>query len=154
MLYHAGSETKARITARLGGFRHAWLEAGRSEKSLSFVPIAWSHSSFQVALHVQAFLEKHPAHGTYFVTDGRLATSFLEVLSYQGIQVPKEAALIGYDGAQRGELTDPPMTTIQQDMDRIAESAIGWIQKVASGDERGDGVLERSAPILIKRSSF
>jgi DNA-binding LacI/PurR family transcriptional regulator len=154
VLYHAGSETKARITARLDGFRHAWLEAGRSENSLSFVPIAWSHSSFEVALHVQAFLEKHPAHGTYFVTDGRLATSFLEVLSYQGVRVPKEAAIIGYDAAQRGELTDPPMTTIQQDMDRIAESAIEWIQKVASGDQRLAGVLERIAPVLIARSSF
>ena len=154
MVYHAGSENKARITARLDGFRQAWLEAGRSEKSLSFVPIAWSHSSFEVALHVQAFLEKHPAHGTYFVTDGRLATNFLEVFSYQGVRVPKEAALIGYDGAQQGELTDPPMTTIQQDMERIAESAVDWIQKVASGDERGAGVLERIAPILIKRSSF
>ncbi len=154
LVYHSGSENKARITARLDGFRHAWLEAGRSENSLSLVPISWSRSSFEVALHVKSYLEKHPAHGTYFVTDGRLATSFLEVLSYKNVQVPKEAALIGYDGAQRGELTDPPMTTIQQDMESIAESAIDWIQKVASGDPSGAGVLERIAPVLISRSSF
>ncbi len=154
VVYHSGSDHKARIVARLDGFRHAWLESGRSENSLSFVPIAWSRSSFEVALHVQAFLEKHPAHGTYFVADGRLASSFLEVLAYQGVQVPKEAALIGYDGAQRGELTDPPMTTIQQDMDSIAESAVSWIQKVASGDQTGVGVLERIAPLLITRGSF
>ncbi len=154
LVYHSGSENKARITARLDGFRHAWVEAGRSKNSLSLVPIAWSSSSFEVALHVQAYLEKHPAHGTYFVTDGRLATNFLEVLAYQNVQVPKQAALIGYDGAQRGELTDPPMTTIQQDMERIAGSAVDWIQKVASGEEAGDGVLERIAPVLITRSSF
>ncbi len=154
VVYHAGSENKARIVARLDGFRHTWLEAGRSEKSLSIVPIPWSRSSFEVALLVQAYLEKNPAHGTYFVTDGRLATSFLEVLSYQSVHVPKEAALIGYDGAQRGELTDPPMTTIQQDMERIAESAIRWIQKIASGDHTGSGELERIAPVLVKRSSF
>ncbi len=154
LVYHAGSENKARITSRLDGFRQAWLESGRSENSLSFVPITWSHSSFEVALNVKAFLEKNPAHGTYFVTDGRLATNFLEVLAYHGVRVPKEAALIGYDGAQLGELTDPPMTTIQQDMESIAESAVSWIQKVASGGEPGAGVLERIAPLLIKRSSF
>jgi len=154
LVYHSGSENKARIISRLDGFRHSWIEAGRSENSLSFVPIAWSRSSFEVALFVQEFLQKHPAHGTYFVTDGLLATSFLEVLMYQGVRVPKEAALIGYDGAQRGELTDPPMTTIQQDMDRIAETAIEWIQKVASGDDARTGVLERIAPLLIMRSSF
>lgn len=154
LVYHAGSENKARITARLRGFRDAWREAGRSESSLSIVPIAWSRSSFEVALHVKAYLDKNPAHGTYFVTDGRLATNFLEVLAYQNVPVPKGAALIGYDGAQRGELTDPPMTTIQQDMDRIATSAIDWIQKVASGDESGGGVVERIAPVLIMRKSF
>ncbi len=154
VVFYAGSENKSRITARLDGFRHAWLEAGRSEKSLSFVPIVWSRSSFEVALHVQAFFEKHPPHGTYFVTDGRLAINFLEVLAYRGVLIPKEAALIGYDGAQRGEHTDPPMTTIQQDMESIAESAVGWIQKVDIGDEAGDGGVKRIAPVLIMRSSF
>jgi hypothetical protein len=154
LVYHSGSENKARITARLDGFRLAWMEAGRSENSLSVVPIPWSRSSFEVALTVKAYLDKFPAHGTYFVTDGRLATSFLEVLAYKNVSVPKEAALIGYDGAQRGELSDPPMTTIQQDMDKIAESAVDWIQKVASGDVSGAGVLERIAPVLIMRSSF
>jgi DNA-binding LacI/PurR family transcriptional regulator len=154
LVYHAGSENNPRITARLAGFRQAWLEAGRSESSLSLVPIGWSRSSFEVALLVQAYLEKHPAHGTYFVTDGRLATSFLEVLAYQGVAVPKEAALIGYDGAQRGELTDPPMTTIQQDMESIAESAMVWIQRMASGEPSGAEALERIPPVLVKRSSF
>jgi len=153
LVYHAGSEKKARITARLDGFRHSWLESGRSEDSLVCLPIAWSRSSFEVALNVQAFLAENPAEGTYFVTDGRLATSFLEVLAYQGVRVPQDVALIGYDGAQLGELTDPPMTTIQQDMDRIAESAVGWVQKITEG-HHGTGVLERIAPLLVERASF
>lgn len=154
VLFHRGSENNARVAARIDGFRHAWIEAGRSESLLSLVPIPWSRSSFEVALLVQAYLEKNPAHGTYFVTDGRLATSFLEVLSYQGIRVPKEAAVIGYDGTQRGELTDPPMTTIQQDMDMIAETALEWIQKIASGNIADAGTIVRIPPVLIQRASF
>jgi hypothetical protein len=154
VIYHAGSEKKARIISRLDGFRHAWLEAGRSEDCLSVVPIAWSRSSFEIALHVKAYLELNPAHGTYFVTDGQLATSFLEVLDYQGVRVPQDVSLIGYDGAQRGELTNPPMTTIQQDMEKIAETAIQWIQKIASGDQTGTGSLVRIAPVLVQRGSF
>ncbi|MEX1119457.1 MAG: hypothetical protein WEB60_11765 [Terrimicrobiaceae bacterium] len=46
------------------------------------------------------------------------------------------------------------MATIQQDMERIAESTIGWMRKVASGDESGAGFFERIAPVLIVRSSF
>ncbi|MDX6765303.1 MAG: GntR family transcriptional regulator [Candidatus Methylacidiphilales bacterium] len=154
VIYHSGSENKARITARLDGFRQAWLEAGRSEDSVAFVPIEWSSSSFQIALHVKAFLEQNPAHGTYFVTDGLLATSFLDVLDYQGVRVPREVGLIGYDGAQRGELTNPPMTTIQQDMESIAESALEWIHKIARGDQTNATSLVRIPPVLVKRSSF
>ena len=153
VVYHGGSENNPRVSARLVGFRQAWLEAGKAEEALSLIAIPWSDSSFEVALNVQAFLQKKHPRGTYFVNDGRLAASFLEVLAYRKIAVPEEVAVIGYDGAQRGELTDPPMTTIQQDMDRIAQSAIGWVQKITEGhDEKG--ILERIPPLMVMRGSF
>lgn len=153
VVYHKGSENNPRVGARIDGFRQTWMEAGRSKDSLTLVPIEWSRSSFEIALKVQAYLEKNPAQGSYFVTDGRLATNFLEVLAYQRVAVPETVGLIGYDGAQRGELTDPPMTTIQQDMDRIAHSAVRWIREIASGKEER-GVLERTAPVMVTRASF
>jgi DNA-binding LacI/PurR family transcriptional regulator len=153
VVYHAGSENNPRVGARIDGFRQTWMESGRSAESIKLVPIEWSRSSFEVALKVQAYLEKNPASGSYFVTDGRLATGFLEVLAYQKVQVPESVGLIGYDGAQRGELTDPPMTTIQQDMDRIAQSAVRWIRQITSGHQE-TGVLERVPPLMITRSSF
>ncbi|MEY4488958.1 MAG: hypothetical protein RIQ79_1466 [Verrucomicrobiota bacterium] len=153
MVYHAGSENNPRVGARIDGFRQTWLEGGRSIESITLVPIEWSRSSFEIALKVQAYLEKIPASGSYFVTDGRLATNFLEVLAYQRVAVPDTVGLIGYDGAQRGELTDPPMTTIQQDMDRIALSAVRWIREIASGKDETK-VLERIAPVMVTRASF
>ncbi len=153
VVYHAGSESNPRVVARIDGFRQTWLEGGRSLESMILVPIEWSRSSFQIALKVQAYLEKSPAKGSYFVTDGRLATNFLEVLTYQRVAVPATVSLIGYDGAQSGELTDPPMTTIQQDMDCIALSAVRWIREISSGNV-ATKILERVAPVLVVRSSF
>ncbi|TVP76392.1 MAG: GntR family transcriptional regulator [Puniceicoccaceae bacterium] len=153
VVYHVGSENNPRVSARIDGFRQTWMEGGRSRESLTLAPIEWSRSSFEIALKVQDFLKKNPAHDSYFVTDGRLATNFLEVLSYLNVQVPEKVGLIGYDGAQRGELTDPPMTTIQQDMDKIAQCAVSWVRAIASGDERS-GVLERIPPLLIERDSY
>jgi DNA-binding LacI/PurR family transcriptional regulator len=153
VVYHAGSEDNPRVSARLAGFRQAWLEAGKSEQSLTSVAIPWSESSFETALHVENYLKKNRIHGTYFVSDGRLAVNFLEVLLYRKVAVPREVALIGYDGAQRGELTDPPMTTIQQDMDRIAHCAIDWVQKITESHSN-TGALERISPVMVKRKSF
>jgi DNA-binding LacI/PurR family transcriptional regulator len=153
VVYHAGSENNPRVGARIDGFRQAWLEGGRSLETITLVPIEWSRSSFEIALKVQAYLDNNPASGSYFVTDGRLATNFLEVFAYKGVAVPAEVGLLGYDGAQSGELTDPPMTTIQQDMDRIAASAVRWIREIASGNGETK-VLERIAPLMITRASF
>jgi len=47
-----------------------------------------------------------------------------------------QVAHAGVFGAQRGELTDPPMTTIQQDMDRIAVSAVHWIREITLATRR------------------
>lgn len=153
ILYYNASENNPRVGPRIEGFRQAWLESGRSEKSLTLVPIPWSRSSFEVALNVQSYLKEHPAHGNYFSTDGRLATNFLEVLAYQKVDVPGKVRVIGYDGAQRGELTDPPMTTIQQDMGRIAQSAVTCISRIVSGEE-SPHTLDRVPPLLALRGSF
>lgn len=153
VIYHHGSEDNPRVSARLTGFRQAWMESGKPESSLSVVTIPWSESSFQIGLHVQGYLEQNRLHGTYFVNDGRLAASFLEVLLYRKTAVPEEVALIGYDGTQRGELTDPPMTTIQQDMERIAHTAVDWVQKITEGHKKTQ-VLERVPPLLVERKSF
>lgn len=153
LVCHSGSEKNPRVTARIDGFRQAWQEAGKPLESLHVELIPWSQSSFEIALQVQAFLEKNRAHGAYFVNDGRLAANFLDVLAFQGVAVPQKVSLIGYDGTQRGELTDPPMTTIQQDMERIAQSAVEWIQKITEGHD-GHGILERVAPVLVERKSF
>lgn len=153
VVYHDGSESNPRVSARIEGFRQAWLEAGRAEKSLSLISIPWSNSTFEIALHVLEFLDHKRVHGTMFVNDGRLATSFLDVLAYRKIAVPGDVSLIGYDGAQSGELTNPPMTTVQQDMDRIAHSAVSWVEKISSGHSE-TGILERIPPAFIARGSF
>ncbi len=153
VVYHAGSENNPRVTARIEGFRQAWLESGRSADSIKLVPIAWSLSALEIALNLLDHFSKNEAKGSYFVTDGRLATNFLEVMAYKKVPVPGTVTMIGYDGAQQGELTNPPMTTIQQDMDKIAASAVHWMREIVSGNQQ-KRVLERIPPVLIARASF
>ena len=153
IVFHTGSENNPRVAARIDGFRQTWIEGGRTPASLSTESIGWSRSSFEIALKIQDFLTNNPTHDNYFVTDGRLATNFLEVLAYMNVSVPEAVGLIGYDGAQRGALTDPPMTTIQQDMDKIALKAVNWVRAIASGDDRS-GVLERIPPLFTERDSY
>lgn len=153
LVYFNGSADNPRVSSRIEGFRHSWFEGGREVGTLQVVALGWSESAFEVSLNVLEYLKNNPPGGPIFVTDGRLASAFLEVLSYLKVSVPEMVQLIGYDGAQKGELTDPPMTTVQQDMETIAQRAVSRIQSVANG-ENGTNILERVTPTLVQRDSF
>jgi DNA-binding LacI/PurR family transcriptional regulator len=142
----------ARITARLEGFRQVWLESGKPEASLSVMEIPWKHNHFEVALSVNEALKSFDGKTDLFVTDGSLAVSLLDVLEHRNIAVPEAVRLIGYDGTQMGGVTNPPMTTIQQDMDKIAEAAVARMAEVSSSPE-GSGELVRISPHLVERIS-
>jgi DNA-binding LacI/PurR family transcriptional regulator len=150
--YFKGSEDIPRIRARIDGFRLAWQEAGRPADSLHLAGIEWDENNFKIALNVQEYLQSHSPESDFFVTDGRLAVTFLEVLGYMKRSVPDDLKLIGYDGAQMGGMTSPPMTTIQQDMDKIAQTAINGVGELAESGN-GSSPLVRIKPLLIERLS-
>jgi len=150
--YFRGSKKNPRVKARIDGFKQAWAEAGRSEGTCVTVPHEWSQSSFEVTLTVLEHLKKHKSMRDLFVTDGGLAINYLEILNYLNVPVPGKVKLIGYDGAQMGTLSNPPMTTIQQDMDKIAQTAISRIVDFAQSPDSTNELI-RIAPILTKRDS-
>ncbi|MEX0326391.1 MAG: substrate-binding domain-containing protein [Puniceicoccaceae bacterium] len=150
MVYFENSP--ARIKLRLEGFRQVWLESGKPEKSLSSLVIPWLRNHFEVSLSLNEEMKGFDGKTDLFVTDGNLAVSLLEVLEHRQVSVPEDVRLIGYDATQMGGLTNPPMTTIQQDMDQIAKAAVARLVEVSnSRDAKGE--LVRIPPHLVERIS-
>lgn len=52
------------------------------------------------------------------------ATGMLSVLRARGLRVPQDVAVVGYDDNPLASIADPPLTTIQQPIDRIAQEAL------------------------------
>lgn len=142
----------ARVQARMDGFRQVWLESGKGENSLTTHSVPWNHNDFAVALHVNEDLKDFDGQSDLFVTDGHLAVTYLEVLDHQGYSIPENLRLIGYDGAQMGGMTNPPMTTVQQDMDKIAAEAVARMGECAKQHE-GQAELVRIPPLIVERMS-
>lgn len=151
ILFH-GSGNNPRVKPRVDGFMQAWFESGRSQDSLEIIEFAWSSNSFEVALRVHEYLKDKPLEGDVFVADGSLAVNHLEVLGYLGIKIPEQMRLIGYDGSQIGNTTLPPMTTIEQNMEAMAEKAIELITQSVQGQADIPKVT-RIPPRLIARVS-
>jgi DNA-binding LacI/PurR family transcriptional regulator len=152
--YPRASLKNPRVKARIDGFTQTWQESGLSVESILTASIPWSANNFQLSINVKAYLEKAERFSHYFVADGRLAVSFLEVLEFISVPVPKKVRVIGYDGAQVGQMTSPPMTTIQQHMEQMAEEVVELIMGsngVLSADPAGR--IIRLKPHLVERSS-
>ena len=150
--FFGGSENNPRVEPRIAGFREAWLEAGLSEKDLSFIKNQWCENHFEIALKLHKQLTKTPVDHSLFVTDGRLAATYLQVLDYLKYEIPAKIKLVGYDGLQIGSTTNPPMTTIQQNMEQIAETAIKLIADYPEIHKEQHRVI-RITPSLIARKS-
>jgi DNA-binding LacI/PurR family transcriptional regulator len=67
-----------------------------------------------------ALLERCPALDAVFVASDLMAAGALRTLRESGRRVPEDVAVIGFDDlAEISESTDPPLTTVHQDAERM-----------------------------------
>lgn len=65
-------------------------------------------------------LERAPELDAVFVASDLMATGALRVLREHGRRVPDDVAVVGFDDmASVAELTDPPLTTVRQEIEEM-----------------------------------
>ncbi|MGW2559272.1 LacI family DNA-binding transcriptional regulator [Streptomyces sp. NPDC001514] len=63
-------------------------------------------------------LDRHPGPDAVFAANDLMASGALRVLRERGLRVPEDIALVGFDDvASVAEATDPPLTTVRQDIE-------------------------------------
>lgn len=73
---------------------------------------------------IKEFLQKHgDADGIFAITD-MLAASYIDQASKQGIRVPEDVKVIGYDGIQDSPYFHPILSTIRQPVEEMARMTI------------------------------
>lgn len=105
-------------------------------------------SGFEVAKKIFE-LEDKP---TAIVSSGDLmAIGLIKGLQEQGIKVPEDISVIGYDGFEIGKYMNPPLTTIKQDFLRMANRTVELLFEMIENKKIVDS--ERLEVELIKRES-
>lgn len=64
------------------------------------------------------------------------AARVLQVLHGRGIRAPDDVAIAGYNNLELGQLTTPPLTTVEEGNDRIAEGLLELLLAEANGKTR------------------
>ena len=83
-----------------------------------------------------------------FVASDQLAFSAVSALHERGLRVPEDIAVVSFDGSTESAYAWPPLTTVAQPIQRMAETAIS---KLLSGDT--GAVFETyPAELIVRRS--
>ncbi|MBN1139494.1 MAG: LacI family DNA-binding transcriptional regulator [Anaerolineae bacterium] len=117
---------------RKAGWRDAMLAAGMAERELIWQAGDWSSASGELA--IRALLSGASPIDAVFVGNDQMALSVLQVACRDGIQVPEELGVVGFDGLPEAAHYWPPLTTIYQDQPELGRLAVAeLVQRIEAG---------------------
>jgi DNA-binding LacI/PurR family transcriptional regulator len=62
-----------------------------------------------------------------------MAIGALREAKAQGLRVPEDVSIVGFDGIEAAAWTDPPLTTVEQPIAEIARTAVSTLRNLISG---------------------
>ena len=119
ILHISGPTGSIEARARVEGYKRAMKKAGL--KPL-VVTGDWSSSTgFRLGLEVN--LQQNKISGIFLAND-HLAVGFMHAMRMRGISIPKDLSVVGFDSIPESPYLDPPLTTVEQDFDKLGKTAM------------------------------
>lgn len=135
---------------RLEGFHDALKSAGLYDRRIEISSSEWTLASgYEAATRA---LREHPDVDAFFCFNDLMAIGAIKALNDQGVPIPEQVAIVGWDDIKEAAFTYPPLTTIAPDKITIAQRSVERLVSRIGGS--GPTVDEIVAPFtLIKRES-
>ena len=95
-----------------------------------------------------------PAIDGIFCINDYAAFGVIRGLADYGIRVPDDVKVIGFDGATAGSYTTPTLSTVQVDLDQLAQFALDMITRRVEQRDQGDGRSDESAGMPATRATI
>jgi hypothetical protein len=147
------------IRGRIQGFAQAAIDSGMQwsrsnifeidpDDTVAFTKIIRSvftkrKTSKPAGIKRQAFVCRNDA----------LAARLIQVLSSEGLSIPKDAMVAGFDDGKIAQLLNPPLTTISQPVQLLAETAVAsLLQRIRTPCLAPRSIL-LDAPLTIRAST-
>jgi LacI family transcriptional regulator len=129
---------------RLDGYRRALIADGRtSDDHLVSLDAPTTDGGYRATL---AILREQP--DALFVATDPMARGALRALREHDLQVPRDVAVVGFDGLPNGRPTDPSLTTVVQPVIEVGRTAVHLLR----GDHQGSDVVILPTELRIGES--
>jgi DNA-binding LacI/PurR family transcriptional regulator len=116
---------------RVAGYRDVLGKRVR-ERLIVEAPV-YSHKAGEEAM--ATLLQRAPDIDAVFVASDLLAAGALVTLKRLGRRVPEDVAVGGFDDSRIAATTDPPLTTIHQSFEQLAEEMVHLLLRLIRGAE-------------------
>ncbi|MED1201821.1 LacI family DNA-binding transcriptional regulator [Heyndrickxia acidicola] len=119
-------------------FRSDWVVKGFFEEAEA-EKAAWN------------LLENHPEITAIFCASDLMAFGAMSAAKKRGLRVPEDLSIVGYDDILLASYSNPPLTTIAQDVSRLGYHASKLLVEMLEGRAESHNVILDTA--LVNRSS-
>ncbi|TKD70820.1 LacI family DNA-binding transcriptional regulator [Pseudalkalibacillus hwajinpoensis] len=117
---------------RLKGYRQALLE---QEIEVDGVLIQEGDHTYETGYHLMnKFLALENAPTAVFAANDTMAMGAIKAVKNQGLRVPDDVAVIGFDNIQFSELFEPALTTIAQPFIEMGKRSMELLLKQINGE--------------------
>jgi LacI family transcriptional regulator len=136
--------------ARLDGYRAALEGAGVAVDESLIVPGDFRHGSGFAGCYALLDLPEPPT--AVFAASDQMALGAIEALRRQGLRVPEDMSVVGFDDLPEVRWSAPPLTTVRQPLADMGKVAARTVLRLTR-DERPDSPRVELDTELILRSS-
>lgn len=131
---------------RKQGWCDALVEAGMQPEARAASEGNWSSASGVAAF--RDLLDQYPEMDAVFVANDQMALSVLYVALQEGIRVPQDLGVVGFDNLPESAYYFPPLTSVDQDLHQLGCQAVKEIVRIIEARRREEPASE-PVPVVL-----
>jgi len=118
---------------RLEGYKTALAEAGIEIDSSLIIPGFYTMQSGSQA--VSYLIKERIEFDAVFALSDEMAVGVMKELLEQGMDIPSQVSVLGFDGIELGRYTNPTLATVKQPIEQIGALAAERLLAMLNGEE-------------------
>ena len=127
------------------GYLQAHEKLGIAIDPQLYIKSPFTPEEAQAAMH--AFLQSGVTFDAIFAASDLIAINAIGVLKGQGVSIPKQVSVVGYDDIDMASHSFPPLTTIRQPIDAAGSVLMDSLQEILDGHISDSKLLPTSLVI-------
>lgn len=145
-----GPASRTHASDRERGYRKALAVQGLPHRTELVVAGAFSEASGYAAMG--RLLELEPIPDAVFAASDQMAIGAMAAVHDARLRVPEDIALVGFDDIETAQYTQPPLTTVHQDMLGQGQLAVRHLLDRINGAEPSGETKILPTTLVIRRS--